>query len=126
MRKTNEFMARMNLYQVSAFYKNTTANGIGITIGDPDFELQKMFGEFVDNYEEDWKSADEKEREEIVKIYFDQLNFFAKLRAEGREAEIKQKEYLLCITNIWFLENHGFLESDEFNGCVFLYGTPPS
>jgi hypothetical protein len=114
-------MIKKNLVKVSAFYRSNVPNGLGISIVNDNDNLEVLINDLIISYEDDWNSADEKERKEIVEVYFNQLNHYAKLRAEGREGERNDQESIICIMNIWFLENYGFLESDEYNGCVFLY-----
>jgi hypothetical protein len=114
-------MIKKNLVKVSAYYRSNVPDGLGISIMNINNNLDGIINGFIKSYEDDWKSANDKERKEIIEIYINQLNHYAKLRAEGREGERTDKESLICIMNIWFLENYGFLESDEYNGCVFLY-----
>jgi len=73
-------------------------------------------------YEAEWESAENEKRKEIVEHYFGQLNHFAKMRAEGKENDRTPEESIICILNIIFLEQHGFLKSDEYNGGQLLYG----
>jgi hypothetical protein len=114
-------MGKEHLLKVSAFYKNNTPDGIGMIIENTNFDLGKRISDFANSYEKAWESADEEEREKFVDGYFDQLNHFAKFRAQDRT----QGENFICVINIWFLEKYGFLKSDNFNGCTFLYGNNP-
>ena len=107
-----------HLINVGAFYQNDTPRGIGIIIENTNFDLEERITNFISSYEEAWISADEIERRELVKTYFHQLDYFAQVRSEDRSPE----QNFICIMNIWFLEKHGFLQSDNFNGCKFLYG----
>jgi hypothetical protein len=115
-----------NLVKVSAFYRSNLIDGLGISIMNINNNLEDIINAFIKSYEDDWNSADENERKEIVEFYINQLDHYAKLRAEGREGERNDQESLICIMNIWFLENYGFLGSDEYNGCVFLYNPKKS
>ena len=114
-------MINKNLVKVSAFYRSNVSDGLGISFMNINNNLDVIINDFIKSYVDDWNSANEKERKKIVEVYFNQLNHFAKLRAEDREGERSDEESLICVMNIWFLENYGFLESDEYNGCVFLY-----
>lgn len=112
---------KKKLFHVSAYYKNDNLHGLGFTLEDNEYRFQESIEKSIQAYEEDWKSLNKKERKEAVKTYFAQLEHFSKLRAEGKGNEIQPQETMICIINIWFLENHGFLKPDEYNGCVFLY-----
>ena len=112
---------KKKLLRVSAYYKNNQTLGLGITIGNAESTLNEMVEKLINSYEADWNSSNKTERKKTVKHYFGQLKHYAKLRAEGKGEKITQEESIICIINIWFLENYGFLKSDEYNGCVFFY-----
>jgi hypothetical protein len=116
-----EKMSDENLIKVSAFYNNNSPKGLGFSLVNTSNNLELTINDLIRSYEEAWESANEDERKEMVQIYFNQLNRFATLRAEGKDGDRSEVESLLCLVNIWFLENYGFLESDKYNGCVFLY-----
>ncbi|GEM_PF-6451452 len=106
-----------NLIKASALYKNDTTNGIGIIIDNDNNDLEYFVAEGLEAYEKAWEEADENRRKEYISGYFDQLNHYSKYRAKDRS----QEENFTCLWNIYFLEKYGFLETDNFNGCTFLY-----
>lgn len=107
-----------NLLKVGAFYKNDISYGIGIMIENTNFDLEDILNNFIKSYEEAWRKADESDRKKLVEGYFYQLDYFAQVRTEDRSLE----QNYICVMNIWFLEKYGFLQTDNFNGCMFIYG----
>jgi len=112
---------KKKLLSLSAYYKNNKKRGLGFTVMAKNSSLNDQIEEWIKNYEGDWKTSNKEEQKKIVKTYFEQLEHFAKLRGTGREHKMKPQDQMLCIINIWFLENYGFLKSDEYNGCKFVY-----
>jgi hypothetical protein len=115
-------MSKPRLYEISAFYKNDKPGGLGFTIRNFDPEFGDNLIKYIGSYENDWKSAKKKEHDKIIEFYFSQLDQIATAIAGGWEKEVTAKGYeILAIANICFLENHGFIRTDEYNGCIFLY-----
>ena len=120
--KKRKIKIKRKLVRISAFYRSDLLDGLGIIyVVNAHFSPDKVIGDLMKTYEEDWKSAKKENRKKIVEHYFGQLNHFSKLRAEGKDKDRTPEESIICIINIWFLEKYKFLKSDEFNGCVFLY-----
>ena len=120
MKMDNKYLPKMKLTHASVFYRNDSRNGIGRTF-EANSELRHGIKESIKGCKKLWKASKEEERKQIVKSYFKQLDQLAELGAEGKEKEIDQSYYVIALVNVWFLENHGFLESDEYNGCLFTY-----
>ncbi len=110
-------MIEKKLLKVSALYKNDTNNGLGIIIVNTNGDLEDAVVEGIEIYEKAWEDADENMRKEFVTGYFAQLNHYSQCPAENRS----QEENFTCLWNIYFLEKYGFLETDNFNGFIFLY-----
>lgn len=112
-------MSKKHLLKASALYKNDTLSGIGIIIENTSGNLKEILGEGLENYEMAWEEANDDMRKKYVIGYFQQLNHFSQFRAAERD----EQQNLMCFLNILFLERHGFLKNDNFNGCSFLYDT---
>lgn len=111
-------MKKKRLISASALYKNNAPGGIGFTIeNDANDDLNYNINVYIKNYKEAWDDADNGRREEFIKGYFKQLDYYSQFTVEQRNFE----QNMDCMTNIWFLENYGFLKTDNFNGCNFLY-----
>ncbi|MBF0231348.1 MAG: hypothetical protein HQK63_17440 [Desulfamplus sp.] len=112
---------KKKLLQVSAFYKNNQQNGLGFIIfNDEDSTFNEQIIELEDKYEEAWASSDKNEQKEIIKTYFAQLEYFSQLKSRGIY-EISFPSKMICLVNLSFLERHGYLKSDEYNGVAFFY-----
>jgi hypothetical protein len=109
-------MRKGHLISVSAFYKNNEPSGVGFLQTTEDADLDKVVDRFVKSYEEAWATAGEAERSDLISHYFDQLVEFGTMKND-----LTQSDCWMGIMNIWFLEKHGFLKPDEFNGCQFSY-----
>ena len=110
---------KSHLIKISAFYKNDTPNGIGVLFPDVNTELENNLTDSMKRYEDAWESANDDLRKEYVQGYFNQLEHFSQFRSQGRSIQ----ENLMCVINIWFLEKYGFLQTDNYNGCQFIYGS---
>ena len=106
------------LVRVEAYYQNNTPTGVGVIIDGMDLAL---VDEMMTDYEDVWRKADANRREDIVAIYFRQLDAWGTTRAADRS----NRDNYLCALNIAFLERHGYLEGDRYNGCRFTYDVDP-
>lgn len=106
------------LVRVEAYYRNNTDTGVGVIIEGPDLN---WFHEMMVEYEDAWRDADTNGREQIVGIYFQQLEAWGRTRAADRS----DRDNYLCALNVAFLERHERLEGDQFNGCQFTYDVDP-
>ena len=52
----------------------------------------------------------------MITHYVEQLEEFGSMKSD-----LTVGDTLMPIANIWFLEKHGYLKPDEFNGCQFFY-----
>ena len=106
------------LIRVEAYYRNDTPTGVGVTIEGEDLAL---FDEMMREYEEAWTRADANERERFVRVYFSQLDAWGMKPA----AERSDRDNYLCALNVAFLEQHGHVRGDQYNGCQFTYEVDP-
>ena len=106
------------LVRVAAYYQNDTATGVGVIIEGADLSL---FDETMRDYEEAWAQADASRRESFVEMYFAQLDAWGKEQPSDRS----NRDNHFCTLNIAFLERHGYLQGDRFNGCQFTYEVDP-
>ncbi len=107
------------LIRVEAYYRNDTPAGVGVIIEGEDLT---QFDEMMRDYDEAWLGADANEREKFVGVYFRQLSTLGRTRTVDRS----DRDNYFCALNIAFLEKHGYVRGDQFNGCQFTYEVEPN
>lgn len=120
----------IHLFQISAFWRNDQPDGIGVTITEEAFTvpLTDVMDEIMENYWQMWIEAQAQgATDELVSDLVAQLT-----AASWRRESLGIRDAVCVIGNIWLLERVGYIEADEYNGCVFaaaggLYqAIPPS
>jgi len=104
-----------HIHSIGVFYHNDIPKGIGFILPINDHKLELAIKRGMKSYEDDWEKTSAKEREETVDLYFHQLEILS------QSSEMSPGDELLSLYNIWFLEEHGYIKADNFNGCQFLY-----
>jgi len=102
------------LISVAAFFKHDTDHGIGVII--PKGQLEFIFNlvlDMIDSWENDWEIADENARMELYNYALGQLEQWGRLGSKRSESE-----GVMAIANIAFLERHGRINPDNFNGLL--------
>lgn len=105
------------LFCVAGFYRNDIPGGIGIVFKLLNDDLRKGFSSTTNIYEKTWAKSNSKQKEALVKLYFDQLQEYGTFDESSKTASLD----FLMVVNIWFLERYGYLKSDEYNGCILSY-----
>ena len=108
---------KKKLFSVTGLYKNDLPGGVGIGFDLSHPQLRLEFHKTCASYQRVWDSSSEQERVKWVETYFHQIREYGAMDPKSREAGW---DWLIVI-NIWFLERHGFIHPDEFNGCVLTY-----
>ena len=108
---------KKNLNVVLAFYKCNLSGGVSVGFELSDPWMRQEFHNTCEKYQKVWENSNEDERAHWVESYIHQIEAYGAMEPNAREAGW---DWLIMI-NIWFLEKHGFIESDQFNGCVFAY-----
>ena len=99
-------MAR-KLAGISIFWENNKPHGFGLTVNNDDGNLQAHFDQIIASYEQNMKP--------------DHLaSFLEQIRDAAKHKRSLTPDYvLLLIANMFMLEKHGLITSDEFNGLLF-------
>lgn len=80
------------------------------TIYEPwDSSDTEAFIDMCEAYERDWVKSSEDRKSATVEFYTKQLNEWKDIRP------------FILMVNIWFLESHGFLTTDNYNGLMFMW-----
>jgi len=108
---------QVKLISVAVFYRNNAPGGIGLMFKLFNRKLRDQFKHTTDLYDKAWAESNAMDKADLIKLYFDQLNQHGAMDAASRSDEWDW----LMVVNIWFLEKHGHLRPDEFNGCMFTY-----
>lgn len=105
------------LISVAAFYKHDTDHGIGVIIpkGQLDFIFNLVL-DMLDDWERDWLEANENARLELYNYALGQLEHWGSLGSQRSESE-----GVMAIANIAFLEIHGKIKPDNFNGLLLSW-----
>jgi hypothetical protein len=113
-------MTNKRLVQASFFWKNDKPEGLGFTLGEPEFspaELEAMFAEhMVKQY---FIDSDMAMGTFVVQGYLTQLEAIA---TAARQGKATMQQAILAALNILWLSERGFIPKDEFNGAQFLWG----
>lgn len=105
------------LRSAAAFWRNDQPDGIGVTLRvSDDFtaEFMDMMSGTISICDRGWDS--EGDKHEVALHLLDQLRELA-----ARKDSLTEEDNWRVIENVYLLERHGFIPSDEYNGVVFHY-----
>jgi hypothetical protein len=109
------------LLSVSAFYRNDQPDGIGVSISAELFQpgkLEEIINQLFKDSDADWINHS---YEENLDHYFGQLRALVKDKGKMKKPIKEIGDAVLVISCVYSLEQHGPLQSDEFNGIQLIY-----
>jgi hypothetical protein len=107
----------MKLIQISAFYKNDHPNGIGITLTEEFGDLDQFLEIIQTSYKAMWQESEQ--NSELPTLI---LELRGQLISLGlKKGDIGIHAGSIVIGNVWLLESHGQMITDEFNGLQLAY-----
>lgn len=107
------------MQQAAVFYKNDKPEGFGFWFNQdvfPGFDKSLAIG--MQEMQEHYAKATKKQRNEMFRNMKSDVAEYAKIKGTA-----SIQDSLCAFLNVWFLEKHNKMPSDEFNGCTFAYET---
>ncbi len=105
------------LLQISAFYKNDQPGGIGITLDDGFCDLDEFMKIIEVHYDLMWDETQKaNDLPNLIQMLRDQLAAIADNKPHYDYAAVS-----MIVGNVYLLEQHGQMLSDEFNGLQLIY-----
>jgi hypothetical protein len=109
------------LMQISAFYKNDSPKGLGLTLTEDAGDLNRIISVLQEHWDLMWReSVANSESGQLVNDLRGQLNALS-----GSKDELSFEQGLLVIGNVYLLEKTGSLKPDEYNGLQLVYCEHP-
>lgn len=107
------------MIHAGVFFNNNHPNGFGFMLNQnvyPNFD--KHLEDGMQEVEEYYARATKKQRNEMFREMKQNVKAYIpkKLTASINES-------MAVFVEVWFLEKHNKIASDEFNGCTFAYDT---
>ncbi len=106
-----------SLSSIAVFYRNDAPGGFGLMLMNNDGKLMNEFRYKSELYDKAWAESSSSEKSKLIKGYFEQIKWFLAMDQASRP----EKWHWQILLNIWFLEKHGHIHSDDFNGLIFTY-----
>jgi len=108
---------QQKITSMAGHYKSDRPEGFLIIIKIQDEPIRRSITEMMNFYDDAWTKANEFEKRNQVSRYLGQIKKYAKSGGASSASPMG----MLIVFNIWFLEKHGHLASNAFNGCIFSY-----
>jgi hypothetical protein len=106
------------ILQLSAFYNNDLPGGVGVTLGRDNADLDELMKTISTYNDAMWaEAAAISSLPELTSDLRSQLN------AIGKKAQLGFTDALLTIGNVYILEKHGRMKTDNWNGLSLCYIT---
>jgi hypothetical protein len=118
MNEKSSFECEGNYQEITSMtvhYKSNCLDGFLIIVKIQDEPNRRAILEMMDAYQGAWAKASDLAKREQVSRYLSQVKKYAKSGGTRSASPMS----MLVVFNIWFLEKHGYLASDAFNGCIF-------
>ena len=102
---------------IHAFYKNKVPGGFGIMWNCPTGFAKELL-EGIEGYKDFIKPDPGETQDEFAAFMIRQLDYFG----EAKKSRLLDKaEQVIAVQNTYWLEQHGYLKADEFNGMQFHF-----
>ena len=119
-------MQRRSYHEKTTFigiglYRNDQPDGIGVSISADLFQpgkLEEIINQLFKDSDADWVNHS---YEENLDHYFGQLRALVKDKDKKKKPIKEIGDAVLVISCVYSLEQHGPLQSDEFNGIQLIY-----
>jgi hypothetical protein len=109
--------AMKKLIQISAFWKNNVPEGLGITLDDSFGDLDEFMQIIEVHYDLMWSETEKaNDLPNLIQLLRDQLLAIASDKPLYDLSAIS-----MIIGNVYLLEQHGQMITDEFNGLQLAY-----
>ncbi|CAN5534969.1 hypothetical protein BH11PLA2_BH11PLA2_16120 [soil metagenome] len=105
------------LISAAAFWRNDKPEGIGVTMRTSDdftAEFMDMMSDTISICDRGWDF--ESDKHEVASHLLEQLRELA-----ARKDSLTEEDNWRVIENVYLLEKHGVIPSDEYNGVIFHY-----